>query len=101
MIVFNNKCLLQGDKLIPEIHLRQPEITYSACLPFTKNKETIQKFKEARDSRYIDQSELDKAVFQHDMAYGDYKDLPGRSASDKTLRDKAFSTNKNPKYDGY
>ena len=35
------------------------------------------------------------------MAYGDYKDLPGRSASDKTLRVKAFSTNKNPKYDGY
>ena len=41
MIMFNNKCLLQGDKLIPEIHLRQPEITYSACRPFTKNKETI------------------------------------------------------------
>ena len=30
---------------MPEIHLRQPQFTYSACGPFTKNKERIQKFK--------------------------------------------------------
>ena len=35
------------------------------------------------------------------MAYGDFKDLARRTASDKVLRDKAFNIAKNPKYDGY
>ena len=48
---------------MPEMHLRQPEFTYSACGPFTKNKEGIQKFKETGDSRYIYRNELDKACF--------------------------------------
>ena len=65
-----NKFLLAGVKFMPEIHLRQPEYIYSACRPFTKNKEKIQKFRETGDSRYIYQSELDKACFQHDMADG-------------------------------
>ena len=59
------------------------------------------KKKETGDSRYIYQNELDKACFQHDMAYGDFKDLTRRTASDKILRDKAFNIAKNPKYDGY
>ena len=46
-------------------------------------------------------NELDKACFQHDMAYGDFKDLKGRIAFDKILIDKAFNIAKNPKYDGY
>ena len=86
---------------MPEMHLRQPGFTYSACGPFTKNKERIQKFKETRDTSYIYKNELDKACFQHDMAYGDFKDLPIRTASDKILRDKAFNIAKNPKYEGY
>ena len=61
-----NKFLLAGDKFMPEMHIRQPE--------FTKNKERIQKFKQTGDSRYIYKNELDKACFQHDMAYGDFKD---------------------------
>ena len=85
---------------MPEMHLRQPGFTYSACEPFTKNKEKIQKFKET-DSRYIYQNELDKACFQHDMAYGDFKDLTRRITSDKILGDEAFNIAKNPKYDGY
>ena len=96
-----NKFLLAGDKFTPEMHLRQPEFTYSACGPFTKNKETIQKFKQTGDSRYIYKNDLDKACFQHDMAYGDFKDLKMRTAADKVLRDKAFNIAKNPKYDGY
>ena len=44
---------------------------------------------------------LAKACFQHDMAYGDFKDLTRRIASDKILRDKVFHIAKNPKYDGY
>ena len=70
-----NKFLLAGDKSIPESHLRQPGFTYSACGPFTENKERIQKFKETGDLRYI---------------YGGFKDLPRRITSDK-----------NKKYDGY
>ena len=41
-----NKFLLAGDKFMPEMHLKQPGFTDSACGPFTKNKERIQKFKE-------------------------------------------------------
>ena len=59
-----NKFLLDSDKFMPEMHLKQPGFTYSARGPFTKNKER-------------------------------------RTASDKILRDKAFSIAKNPKYDGY
>ena len=66
-----------------------------------KKKERIQKFKQTGDSRYIYKNELDKACFQHDMAYGDFKDLKRRTAADKVLRDKAFNIAKNPKYDGY
>ena len=54
-----------------------------------------------RDSRYIYQSKLDKACFQHDIAFRDSKDLTKKTASDKMLCDKAFNIAKNPKYDGY
>ena len=40
-----NRFLLAGDKFMPEMHLKQPGFTYSACGPFTKNKERIQKLK--------------------------------------------------------
>ena len=96
-----NKFLLAGDKFMPEMHLKQPGFTYSACGPFTKNKERIQKFKETGDTKYIYRNELDKACFQHDMAYGDFKDLNRRTFADKVLRDKAFNIVKDPKYDGY
>ena len=96
-----NKFLLADDKFMPEMHLRQPGFVYSACGSFTKNKERIQKFKEIGDTSYIYKNELDKACFQHDMAYGDFKDLKRRTASDNILRDKAFNIAKNPQYDGY
>ena len=51
-----------GDKCMPEVHLRQPGFTYSACGRFTKNKERIQNFKQTGDSRYIYRNELDKLV---------------------------------------
>ena len=92
---------MAGDKFMPKMHLRQPRFTYSACEPFTKSKERIQKFKETGDSQYIYQNELDKACFQNDMAYGDSRDLARRTASDNTMRDKAFHIAKNPKCDGY
>ena len=57
--------------------------------------------KETGDSRYIYQNELDKACFQHDMAYGDFKGLNRRTASDKIFLKKAFNIAKNLKYNGY
>ena len=96
-----NTFLLAGDKFMPEINLRQPQFTYSAYGPFTKNKERIRKFKETGDSRYIYSNELDKGCFQHDMDYGDFKDLARRTAADKVLRNKAFNIANDPKYDGY
>ena len=96
-----NKFLLAGDLFMPEMHLRQPEFTYSAYEPFTKNKERIQKFKETGNTSYISKNELDKACFQHDMADGDFKDLAKRTAADKVLRDKAFKIASDQKYDGY
>ena len=48
-----SKFLLAGDKFMPEMHLKQPGITYSACGPFAKNKERIQKFEETGDTKYI------------------------------------------------
>ena len=59
-----------------------------------KNKERIQKFKETRGSRYIYKNELDKACFQHDIAYGDFKDIFRRTAPHKILCNKTFSTAK-------
>ena len=74
-----NKFLLTGDKFMPKVHLRQPQFTYSACGPFTKHKQRIQKF----------------------AAYSDSKDLTKRTAADKIVRKKAFNIAKDPKYDGY
>ena len=70
-----NKSLLIGDKFMPEMHLRQPGFTYSACDPFTKNKERIEKFMQSGNTDFIYKNELDKACFQHDMAYGKSKDF--------------------------
>ena len=85
-----NKFLLIGDKFMPEMHLRQPGFTYSTCGPFTKNKQRIQKLMETADTKYIYRNELDKACFQQDMAYGDFKELKRRTQSDKVLKDKTF-----------
>ena len=56
-----------------EMYLKQPGFAYIACRPFTKKKERIQKFKETGDANYIYKNKLDKACFQHDIAYGFYR----------------------------
>ena len=96
-----NKFLLVKDKFMSEMHLRQLGFTYSACGPFTRNKQRIQKFMQTGDTNYIYRNELDKACFQHDLAYGKCKNLDRRTQSDKVLKDKAFEIASNPKYDGY
>ena len=45
------------------MHLKQPQFTYSACGPFTKDKERIQKIKETGDSRYIYRNQFRKSLF--------------------------------------
>ena len=48
-----NKFLLVGDKFMPEMHLKQPGFTYSACGPFTRNKERIEKFMQTGNGLYL------------------------------------------------
>ena len=81
-----NKFLLAGDKFLPEMHLKQPRfiIVHTNHLLKTK-KEIIQNIKETGDTSYIYKKELDKAYFQHDMAYGDFKDLKRRTDSHKLM----------------
>ena len=96
-----NKFLLVGNKFTPEMHLKQPGFSYSACGPFTKNEERIEKFMQTGNTVFIYRNDLDKFCFQHDMAYGKTKDLAKRTRSDKLLRDKAFKIASDPKNDGY
>ena len=96
-----NTFLLVGDRFMPEMHLKQPGFTYNACGPFTKNKERIEKFMQTGNRNFIYKNELDKACFQHDVAYGKTKYLAKRTQSDKVLKDKAFKIASDIKYDGH
>ena len=92
-----NKFLLVGDKFMPEMYLKPPGFTYSACGPFTKNKERTEKFMQIGNTNYIYKNELDKACFQHNMAYAKTNDLVKRTQSDKVLKDKSFKIASDPK----
>ena len=72
------KILLTEDKFMPEMHLKQQGFIYSTRGPFTKTKRRTKKLKEARDSRYTYQNELDKACFQPNMPDGYFKILNRR-----------------------
>ena len=69
------RCLLARDKYMPEMHLRQPG--------FTKNKQRLQKIMQTGDTNCVYRNDLDEACFQHDVAYGKYKDLEKRTQLDK------------------
>ena len=92
-----NKFLLEGNKFMPEMHLKEPGFTYSTCGPFTKNKERVEKFMQTGNTDFIFKNKLDQACFQHDTAYGKSKDLEKRTQSDKIWRDKAFKIASDPK----
>ena len=53
MIEMVNKFLLAGDKFIPEMHFKQPGFSYTACGPFTKRKERIEKFMQTGKTDFI------------------------------------------------
>ena len=86
------------------MYLKQPSFNYSACGKKNwkqKNKKRIEKFMQTGNTNFIYKSEVDKACFQHDMAYGKSKDWVKRTQLDKALKDKAFKIVSNPNYDGY
>ena len=58
-----NTFLLVGNKFMPKMHLKQPGFTYSACGPFTKNKERIEKFMQTGNTNFIYRNELNKLAF--------------------------------------
>ena len=60
-----NKFLLTGDKFMPELHLKEPGFTYTACRPFSKH----QNFRETGNLKHLYINELDKACFARDAAY--------------------------------
>ena len=85
-----DKFLLAGDKFMPELHLIDPIVKkYSACGLFTKHIQRIQDFLNTGRLSYIYKNDLDKACFQHDMAYNKFKDLEKRTQSDIVLKKKS------------
>ena len=81
---------MSRDTFTPELHLRQPEFTYSACGPFTKHRERIQKYREIGDLKHIYKTQLDKACFDHGAVYSDSKDLAKITISSRILKEKAY-----------
>ena len=92
---------MTGDKFMSELHLKQPVFIYSACRPFTKHCEKIQKIREIGNLKHLYSNELDKACFAHNATYSDSTDLAQRTISDKILKDKVCEIARNHKYDGY
>ena len=86
---------------MPEMHLRKPGFTYSACGPFTKHRERIQKFRETSNLKHLYRNESDKACFTRDAEYFDSKDLAKRTILGKVLKVRADKIAINPYYDGY
>ena len=78
-----NKFLLTVKKIMSELNLKQPGVTYSPCEPFIKHRERIQIFREAGNLKHLYRNELEKAFFSHDAVYSDRKDLAKRTTSDK------------------
>ena len=93
-----NKFLVGGDKSMPEMHLKQLGFTYTAYGPFTRKNEDWKINAEWKYRLYLQKWQ---GCFEHDMAYGKFKDLAKRTQSEKVLRDKTFKIASNPKYDGY
>ena len=96
-----NKFSLTENKFMPELHMKQPEFTYSPCGPFTDICERIQKFRETSNLKHLYRNEFDRAWFAYDAGYSDSKDLADIIISGKILKDKAYEIARNCGYDGY
>ena len=96
-----NNFLWTRDKFMPELHLKQPGFTYSACGPFTKHRKRIEKFRETSNLKHLYRSELDKACFAHDVAYSGSKNLANSTNLDKILKDRAYEIARYRNYNGH
>ena len=96
-----NKYLLAGDKFMPEMHLRQPRCTHSACgSSFTKTKKRIQNLKKQEIQQILTKTNKMKLAFNINYLWR-FLRLGKRTTSDKALRDNPFNIAKNLKHDGY
>ena len=95
-----NKFLLAGDNFMPEMHLRQPGPTYSACGTLQKTRKKNKNLKKQEIHVIFIKMNQIKLVFNMTWLM-EILDLTRRTVSDKILRDKAFNIAKNPKYDRY
>ena len=91
-----NKLLLAGDSFITDLHLKQQQ-QQNPIKPLKNKKKIIAKFMQTGNTDFCYKNKLDKACFQHDMAYGKSKDLAKTAQSNKTLRDKASKIASNSK----
>ena len=82
--------LLTGDKFMPELHLKQPGFIYSACGPFTKHRERIQKFRETGNLKHLYRNELDKICSAPDTAHYDRNNVAKRTILHKILKDRPY-----------
>ena len=89
------------DKFTPKLHLKNPGFTCSACGPFAKHRERIQKFRETGNLKHWYRNELDKDCFAHVIAYSDSKNLTKRTISVKNLKERVYEIARNRKYDEY
>ena len=64
---------------MPELPFKEPGFTYSACGPFIKHREEIQKFRETSNLKHLYRNELEKGCFAHGAAYSESKDLAKRT----------------------
>ena len=80
------------------MHLWDPKIKkYSACGPFTRHQQRINKFMRDGKLSHITKTKLDPACFQHDSAYNKYKDSVNRKQSDIVSKSKALKIAIDPK----
>ena len=92
---------MNGDKFMPELHLKRPGFTFIACGPITKYREKIPKYRWTGNSKHLYRNELDKACFAHDATSSDSKDLAKRTIWGKILKGRACEVARNRKCEGY
>ena len=92
---------MTGDIFIPELHLKQPGFTYTACGTFTKHSKRIKKFRKTGNLKRLYRNELDKTCFAHDVTHSGSKDLAKRTSSDRILKDRSYEIARNRNYGGY
>ena len=92
MNIIVNKRLLDGDRFMPELRLRQLGFTDSASGPFTKHRERIRKFIDRGGLNYVYKNEVHNACFADNVVYSHCKEFAKRTLSDKILQNRAYKT---------